>query len=175
MQILSDSAGYIDGILSETGCLRVDQMYKLLRLMDAEHTPESAKGLVSQLCYSNHARLTGNTLVPLLLELPTPDPDMLIAVDIMIGLLKQMPAAISSKKPPAKLVFLTGQEMPACAVILVGLGMEDSTNSFMSECREDYVFILFVSEKAQIAKIKTNRPHFFAAFDNSRLHYYKAE
>lgn len=175
MKNLPADAAYIDELSTEIGCLRTDQVYKLLRLMGKEHTPDSAKGVINQLCYSNRARLIGNTLVPLLLDLPKPDPGMLTAVDIMISLLKKPPIAVAAKKPPAKLVFHSGQEMPPCAVVMVEQGAEERIIHSIEECEDDYIFIFFISEQVQKTKLATQRLHLFVAFEDNTLRFFKGE
>jgi hypothetical protein len=167
---LSNEAQYIDAILCETNCLSIVQIKRLLLLYNRELPLHYASGVAKQLCYAGRAVMRDkDVLVPMYIDAPEADPDMLAAVDIMLDLLRERPAAISSRRPPFKLVFQPGRDDSAYAVAIVKKGLEGS----FSLPAELLTVVFLLEDLSQAELIKTAAPYYFAVFEENRLRYYR--
>ncbi len=168
---LSNDARYIDSILCETNCLSVMQIHRLLKLSDTNAQPSYAEVIAKRLCYTGRAVMRDNdVLVPMYIDIPEPDPEMLADVDIMLDLLRELPAAVSAKKPPYKLVFQARRDESAYAVAIVKGGQKYAFTSFSEQA---FTVVFLLEDLSQADLIETSGPHYFAVFEENKLRYYK--
>lgn len=173
---LTHDQAYIAEILEETKCLTVNQVHRLLQLLDAGKDKAYAGRILSQLrnisrlCWIDDSAVT----LPNLREKPV-DSDMLLTIDIMLDLLEAPPMLLSASSPPFKLRFFAEQnENPVpFGVVFVPHGKETFCCEQLTSHSEDISVVFLLSNFKQSKSIRTKHTHYFAVYDNKKLRYFR--
>jgi hypothetical protein len=170
-------------IIRRTGYLTTIHAYRLLD--KPAPTGQSASSdyparVLKQLQHMQKIRLNANgaACLPHLADMPV-DYDMLSTIDVMLDLSGNDPIAVSSKKPPFKLCFLSqrGDRLGSYGVVIAQPGDERRVCCSLGGCVSDIfdsrtvVFVL--RNPRQRDMFKTPLPHYFAVFDAGKYRYFR--
>jgi hypothetical protein len=164
-------------VLEQTGWMTVLQARRVLRVSSSTVPEEYARRVLKQLRYLQKARpVTDDIFVlPRLAGKPV-DTDMLAAADVMLDLTGDSLLALSSKKPPFKLCFLSGHgdTVTSYGIVSVREGEERQVNFLLEGMPDEKRTVIFlIHYPEQQALFRTILPHYFAVFDGGKRRYFK--
>lgn len=176
MFALTNDQQYIADILDEARFLRADQVYGFLQKISVEKDREYSNRVISQLQNLNRACRIGDNLItlPHLRQKPV-DNEMLMAIDALLDLSDTAPPAIVRAKYPLKLRFLAerGELIVPFVVAVVDRGSLELLYTRIQNVDKGVTFVFLLENIQDSTLIRTEHTHFFAAYDNSKLQYFK--
>jgi hypothetical protein len=140
--------------------------------------------VLGQLQYLQKIRLNRGDVacLPHLVDSPV-DHDMLSAIDVMLDLSGNAPVAVSSRKPPFKLCFLSqcGDRLGSYGIVAAPSGDERRVCLMLDEYAKDGAgndldsrTVVFVLRDPGLREaFNTSLPHYFAVFDAGKYRYFK--
>ena len=176
MLSLTEDQRYFMGILEETGFVRTSQVLPLLRINEPQKELNHAEAMLRRLRYLGRLTLSREGLICLPeLRGMSPDPEMLLSLDILLALQPGRLLQVS-RQPPYKLCFLVQRAdgwIDYFAVMPVLPGHEGRLSLLLQAEPKNYVFLLPLEDAAQHQRITLARSHYFILRQGERLRFYK--
>jgi hypothetical protein len=166
MFLLTNDQSRLLMVLEKTGCLRLEQVQKILNDQEGGYTSR----VLRQMGYMQKAypKPDGTVTLPHLSGCP-PDGDLLAATDIMLDVAGGAPLALSLGKPPYLLRFLTETEsyLGSYAVAVVHRGDEQLFNFHAGDAGNSGTALLLLDTLSQRERLRPPKPYYYAVFDGT--------
>ena len=167
--ITTPEQDYLLSVLKATKVMMKAQAFRLISKLNIGRNGQYVDRCLAQLGHIRKIAWYSDDLftLPMLQRLPVDD-DMLPAIDVMLDLTETKLEVISALTSPCKLSFLTKQKdnYGNYVVTVVHPGFETvAVESLLSLAPEGRTVVFIISNPAQIQKIKTALPHYYALID----------
>ena len=160
---------YLLSVLRAAKVMKKTQAFRLLSKLNTGRNEQYVERCLAQLGHIRKIAWYSDDLftLPMLQRLPVDD-DMLHAIDVMLDLTETRIEAVSALTPPCKLSFLTKQEnnYGSYVITVVHPGSETVVSAtLLGTTPEGRTVVFIISDPAQMHKIKTDLPHYYALMD----------